>query len=76
MTLISPKSAGLRLQAPEGKKLNRFEVNESQVAKIIAEVTIARRNAERKLDELRFDEKREIIKAKNLLKAQSSKKQR
>ncbi|VDN14892.1 unnamed protein product [Dibothriocephalus latus] len=60
--------------ASRGKKLQRFDVNESQVAKIIAEVTIARRNAERKLDELRFDEKREIIKAKNLLKAQSSKK--
>uniref|UniRef100_A0A0X3PG96 RNA helicase n=1 Tax=Schistocephalus solidus TaxID=70667 RepID=A0A0X3PG96_SCHSO len=62
------------IQTYIGKKLQRFEVNESQVAKIIAEVTIARRNAERKLDELRFDEKREIIKAKNLLKAQSSKK--
>lgn len=58
-------------------------MNEAQVAKIIPEVTIARRAAERvgsyllaflpltiiplqKLDEIRFDEKREIIKAKNV----------
>ncbi|VDL95687.1 unnamed protein product [Schistocephalus solidus] len=37
------------IQTYIGKKLQRFEVNESQVAKIIAEVTIARRNAERLL---------------------------
>ncbi|KAM7541462.1 hypothetical protein Aperf_G00000024399 [Anoplocephala perfoliata] len=58
-----------------GTELQRFEVNEAQVAKIIPEVTIARRAAERKLDEIRFDEKREIIKAKNLLKAQNAKRE-
>ncbi|VDO05177.1 unnamed protein product [Rodentolepis nana] len=58
-----------------GKDLQRFEVNEGQVSEIITEVTIARRAAERKLDEIRFDEKREIIKAKNLLKAQSAKRE-
>ncbi|KAL5962288.1 putative ATP-dependent RNA helicase DDX49 [Taenia solium] len=56
-----------------GRRLQRFEVNEARVAEIIPEVIIARRTAERKLDEMHFDERREIIKAKNLLKAQSSK---
>ncbi|VDP75404.1 unnamed protein product [Echinostoma caproni] len=55
-----------------GKELMAFEVNEKKVAKIITEVSIARRDAERKLDEIRFDEKREINKAKKILKAASS----
>lgn len=55
-----------------GKDLMAFEVNEKKVAKIITEVSIARRDAERKLDELRFDEKREINKAKKILKVASS----
>ncbi|CAH8841427.1 unnamed protein product [Trichobilharzia szidati] len=52
-----------------GQELKTFEVNEKKVGQIIAEVSIARRDAERKLDEIRFDEKREINKAKNLLKS-------
>ncbi|CAH8501492.1 unnamed protein product [Schistosoma mattheei] len=55
------------------KELKTFDVNEKKVAQIIAEVSIARRDAERKLDEIRFDEKREINKAKNLMKARTSK---
>ncbi|TPP62178.1 ATP-dependent RNA helicase Dbp8 [Fasciola gigantica] len=50
-----------------GKDLSAFEVNERKVAKIITEVSIARRDAERKLDEIRFDEKREINKAKKVI---------
>nr|CAH8841674.1 unnamed protein product [Trichobilharzia regenti] len=57
-----------------GKELKTFEVNEKKVGQIIAEVSIARRDAERKLDEIRFDEKREINKAKNLLKSRGSRK--
>nr|AAW27582.1 SJCHGC09528 protein [Schistosoma japonicum] len=55
------------------KELKIFDVNEKKVAQIIAEVSIARRDAERKLDEIRFDEKREINKAKNLIKARGLK---
>ncbi|CAH8512000.1 unnamed protein product [Heterobilharzia americana] len=54
------------------KELKTFEVNEKKVAQIIAEVSIARRDAERKLDEIRFDEKREINKAKQILKTRES----
>ncbi|CAL8091912.1 unnamed protein product [Calicophoron daubneyi] len=51
-----------------GKELQPFDVNEKQVAKIITEVSIARRDAERQLDHIRFDEKREINKAKKIMK--------
>ncbi|KAF5402730.1 DEAD/DEAH box helicase [Paragonimus heterotremus] len=55
-----------------GKELTAFDVNEKKVAKIITEVSMARRDAERKLDQIRFDEKREINKAKKIMKAASS----
>ncbi|TGZ65163.1 hypothetical protein CRM22_006003 [Opisthorchis felineus] len=54
-----------------GRDLSPFEVNEKKVAKIITEVSLARREAERKLDQIRFDEKREINKAKKMMKITS-----
>ncbi|KAL3317996.1 hypothetical protein Ciccas_003348 [Cichlidogyrus casuarinus] len=56
-----------------GKKMAKYETDDKQVAKIIAEVTIARRDAERHLDSIRFDEKQDIEKAKRILKSGNNK---
>ncbi|PAA87694.1 hypothetical protein BOX15_Mlig002974g2, partial [Macrostomum lignano] len=41
------------------RRLEEMKVDEAQVAKIVTDVVVARREAEIRLDELRFDEKRE-----------------
>jgi ATP-dependent RNA helicase DDX49/DBP8 len=55
------------IEAHIGTKLTELKVNEDAVAKIATEVTVAKREAEIRLDEQDFEEKREINRQKRMI---------
>lgn len=69
ITLVTPFDVKLLhgVESHIGAELGKYDVNESEVAKIALEINVARREAEIQLDNQDFSEKKDINKRKQLI---------
>nr|XP_003701463.1 PREDICTED: probable ATP-dependent RNA helicase DDX49 [Megachile rotundata] len=69
ITLIAPNDIKLLHAVEEaiGTKLTEYKVNDTEIIKILTQISVAKREAEMKLDETDFYEKKRINKRKKLI---------
>ncbi|XP_011876294.1 PREDICTED: probable ATP-dependent RNA helicase DDX49 [Vollenhovia emeryi] len=69
ISLVTPHDIKLlhAIEHAVGTKLEKYEVNDKEIVTIFTQISVAKREAEIKLDETDFDEKKRINKRKKLI---------